>query len=100
MIRRIIIGLLCASLLLTGSCAKKESKKVIGLSVLTRTNPFFNVIADNVTAEAKKHGYDVIVTSGEFDVAKQQTQVKDFIVSKVSAIILCPCDSRAIGAVI
>ncbi|MGB2820820.1 MAG: substrate-binding domain-containing protein, partial [Phycisphaerae bacterium] len=45
-------------------------------------------------------GYDVIVTSGEFDVAKQQDQVKDFIVKKVTAIVLTPCDSKSIGPAI
>ena len=42
----------------------------------------------------------LIVTSGEFDVARQQNQVKDFIVKKVAAIVLCPCDSRSIGPAI
>ena len=41
-----------------------------------------------------------LVTSGEFDVARQRNQVKDFIVRKVSAIVLCPCDSKAIGTAI
>ncbi len=75
-------------------------KGTIGLSVLTRTNPFFNVIADSMTEEAAKHGYEVIVTSGEFDVARQQNQVKDFIVNKCAAIVLCPCDSKSIGPAI
>src|SRR5262249_11105178 len=77
-----------------------KTKGLIGLSVLTLTNPFFKVIADSMTAEAKKHGYDVEVVSGEFDVAKQQNQVKDFIVKKVAAIVLTPCDSKSIGPVI
>ncbi len=77
-----------------------KSKGTIAISVLTMTNPFFKVLAENVEAEAKKHGYDVIVTSGEKDVAIQQNQVKDFIVKKVSAIILCPCDSKSIGPVV
>ncbi len=77
-----------------------ESKGKIGLSVLTLTNPFFKVIADTLTAEAKEHGYEVIVVSGEFDVAKQQNQVKDFIVQKVVAIVLTPCDSKSIGTAI
>jgi ribose transport system substrate-binding protein len=64
------------------------------------TNPFFKVIADTMAEEAKKHGYRVIVVSGENQVATQQGQVKDFIVQKVSAIVLCPCDSKAIGPVI
>jgi len=72
----------------------------IGLSVLTMDNPFFKEIADSMSAEAGKHGYNVIAVSGDFDVAKQQNQVKDFIVKRVSAIVLCPCDSKAVGPAI
>jgi ribose transport system substrate-binding protein len=78
----------------------EASKGTIGLSVLTLTNPFFKVIADSMEAEAAKHGYEVEVTSGEFDVAKQQNQVKDFIVKNVSVIVLTPCDSKSIGPAI
>jgi len=78
----------------------RKSKGTIGVSVLTLTNPFFKVIGDSITEEAGKHGYDVAVVSGERDVAKQQAQVKDFIVRKCAAIVLCPCDSKGIGPVI
>ncbi len=101
------------ALILVFGCGKKEdddarvasgertaSKGTIGVSVLTLTNPFFKTIADSMTAEAKKHGYDVLVTSGEFDVAKQQNQVKDFIVKGVAAMVLCPCNSKSIGPAI
>ena len=77
-----------------------SSKKVIALSVLTLTNPFFKVIGDSMAEEAAKQGYEVLVVSGDFDVAKQQNQVNDFIVRKVAAIVLCPCDSKAIGPAI
>jgi ribose transport system substrate-binding protein len=80
--------------------AAAKSKGAIGVSVLTMTNPFFKVIGDTITEEAEKHGYKVIVVSGDQDVAKQQSQVKDFIVQKCSAIVLCPVDSKAIGEVI
>ena len=69
----------------------------IGLSVLTLTNPFFTVIVDTMRKEAAREGYELMAVSGEFDVARQQSQVKDFIVRKVSAIVLTPCDSKAIG---
>jgi ribose transport system substrate-binding protein len=72
----------------------------IGLSVLTMNNPFFKEIADSMTAEAAKSGYEVAAVSGDFDVAKQQNQVKDFIVRKVAAIVLCPCDSKSIAPAI
>jgi ribose transport system substrate-binding protein len=95
-----LTGMLGSGCLNSDAPAPREVRPVIGLSVLTLTNPFFSDIADNMTAEAKKHGYDVIVVSGEFDAARQQNQVKDFIVRKAAAIVLCPCDSRAIGAAI
>jgi ribose transport system substrate-binding protein len=72
-------------------------KGTIGVSVLTLTNPFFKVIGDTITEEAAKHGYGVMVVSGDEKAATQQDQVRDFISFRVSAIVLCPCDSRAIG---
>lgn len=85
----------------TGKTAEGQgSKGKIGLSVLTLTNPFFKVIADTMTAEAAKHGYEVVVVSGELDPARQQSQVQDFVVARMSAIVLTPCDSKAIGPAI
>ena len=75
-------------------------KKVIAFSALTLTNPFFKIIADTMTEEAKKHGFEVVVVSGDQSVDRQMAQVEDFIVKQVSAIVLNPCDSKAIGAAI
>lgn len=72
-------------------------RRVIGVSLLSLTNPFFKEIGDNITAEAAKHGYDVVIVSGDNDVDRQNRQVADFLVMKVDAIILSPCDSKAIG---
>ena len=77
-----------------------QSRGVIGVSLLTLQNPFFKVIGDHITLEAKKHGYTTIVVSAEEDVAKQTHQIKDFIVKKVSAIVLSPCESRSVVPVI
>ena len=75
-------------------------KPVIGVSLLTLTNPFFLELGEAMKEEAAKHGMEVVLTAGEFDVAKQRNQVNDFIVRRVSAIVLCPCDSKAIGTAI
>ncbi|MSU03610.1 MAG: sugar ABC transporter substrate-binding protein [Pedosphaera sp.] len=80
--------------------AAPKSRGTIGVSLLALDNPFFQVIGDNITAEGKKHGYTTIVVSGDKDVAKQSNQIKDFIVKKVSAIVLSPCDSKSIIPVI
>lgn len=76
------------------------SKGTVGVSVLTFGNPFFRVIGDHIEAELKAAGYDTIVVAGEKDIAAQERQVNDFISQGCVAIVLCPCDSKGIGAVI
>ena len=107
--RRLLLFLASAPLLITGcnkssdtgnSPAGAKSRGLIGVSLLTLDNPFFKVIGDNITSEGAKHGYQTIVVSGDKDVAKQGNQIKDFIVQKVSAIVLSPCDSKSIIPVI
>lgn len=84
----------------TGNPSDAAKRGTIGFSALTLTNPFFKIIADTMTDEAQKHGYEVIVVSGDQDVSRQTAQIEDFIVKGVSAIVLNPCDSKAIGAAI
>jgi len=84
----------------TAPATGAAAKTTIGVSLLTLDNPFFKVIGDNITAEGKKRGYDAIIVSGDKDVAKQGNQIKDFIVKKVSAIVLSPCDSKSIIPII
>jgi len=84
----------------TSQATAAKPQGTIGVSLLTLDNPFFKVIGDNITAEGKKRGYEAIVVSGDKDVAKQGNQIKDFIVKKVSAIVLSPCDSKSIIPVI
>ena len=74
-----------------------KRRAVIGVSVLTTNNPFFVEMADAMKDEAAKRGADIIVTSADLKVATQKGQVSDFIAKRVSAIVLCPADSEAIG---
>ncbi len=83
--------------LVNDACAAEKKKAVIGVSLLTMTNPFFRELGNAMQAEALKHGMEVVLTAGEFDVAKQRNQVSDFIVRRVDAIVLAPCDSKAIA---
>lgn len=93
---------LCSCLIGNGCqrAGSPKSKGVIGVAVLTLSNPFFKVIGDTITAEAAKHGYDVVVVSSDNDVVKQENQIHDFLVQHVAAIVLNPCDSRSIGPAI
>jgi len=109
--KRFLVTLLVCTVALLCGCDKPandavphssdtKAKGTIGVSLLTLDNPFFKVIGDNITSEGKKRGYEAIVVSGDKDLAKQGNQIKDFIVKKVSAIVLSPCDSKSIVPVI
>lgn len=78
----------------------KATKGTLAISILSSQNPFFNVIAKTFQEDAEAAGYKVIVVSGDEDQEKQHKQVKDFLVQKVRAIVLCPCDCRAVGTAI
>jgi len=75
----------------------KNTELTIGVSLLTRTHPFYQDLEAGLNEAASAYGFKLLVTAGEFDVAKQKDQIQDFIVRKVNAIIVSPCDSRSIG---
>ena len=76
---------------------KSQLSLTIGVSLLTRTHPFYQDLEAGLKEEADSNGYNLLVTAGEFDVARQRDQIQDFIVRKVNAIIVSPCDSKSIG---
>ncbi len=78
----------------------KSSGITVGVSLLTRTHPFYQDLEAGLKEAAGAAGFQLIITAGEFDVAKQKDQIHDFIVQKVNAIIVSPCDSRSIGTAI
>jgi ribose transport system substrate-binding protein len=83
-----------------GPEASGAGRPKIGVSLLSFQNPFFKTIADNIERDADKAGFDVVALSADDDVAKQSHQVKDFIVQRVAAIVLSPCDSKVIVPII
>jgi ribose transport system substrate-binding protein len=74
--------------------------KRIGVTLLTREHVFYKDLEAGLKEAADRAGYQLIVTSGDMDLARQQSQIENFIVQKVDAIILCPADSKGIGPAI
>ena len=111
---RTLVGraILALSMLLPAACGQRNADQqsqaqqqtsptlTIGVTLLTRTHPFYQDLEAGLQDAAKANGYELLVTAGEFDVAKQKDQINDFIVRKVDAIIVSPCDSRSIGTAI
>ncbi|MBD3235760.1 MAG: substrate-binding domain-containing protein [Candidatus Eisenbacteria bacterium] len=80
-----------------GAGQEAPPSAVIGVSLLTRTHPFYQDLEAGLREAAARHDYELIVQAGEFDVAKQKDQIENFLVRRVDAIIVCPCDSKSIG---
>lgn len=82
------------------ACAKDLNK--IGISLGTLSNPFFVAVANGAQAEAKKTNPDVEVMAFgyDYDLAKQFSQVDNFISAGVDLILLNPADSNALGPAI
>jgi ribose transport system substrate-binding protein len=89
-----------------GGCGKQESDRpgsggvTVGVSLLTRTHPFYQDLEAGLRQAADTAGFELLITAGEFDVARQKDQINDFIVRKVNAIVVCPCDSKSIGTAV
>src|SRR6185312_10264790 len=83
----------------SGSIAAAGSK-TIGVTLLTREDEFYRELESGLRSAAAAHGYKILVTSGDRDLAKQQSQIDNFIVQHVDAIVVCPVDSRGIGPAI
>ncbi len=77
--------------------AARQSKR-IGVTLLTVQHQFYQDLRAGLREEAEQFGYELLTTTAEFDSARQADQVDEFIVQKVDAIVLCPCDSRSVGA--
>ena len=84
----------------TGGAGGSGGGKRIGVTLLTREHVFYKDLEAGLREAADKAGYQLTVTSGDMDLAKQQSQIDNFIVQRVDAIVLCPADSKGIGPAI
>jgi ribose transport system substrate-binding protein len=83
-----------------GSSSQQSTQggtKKIGMVLSTLDNPFFVTMKDGATKKAKELGYDLVVVNSQNDASKERSNVDDLIQQGVSAIIINPTDSDAVG---
>ncbi|HEX2523116.1 MAG TPA: substrate-binding domain-containing protein [Terriglobia bacterium] len=100
---RLWIYLVCVGLIGLGhlGCSQKTTgSKTIGVTLLTKEHVFYRDLESGLRDTAQEKGFDLLITSGDWDLAKQQGQIENFIVQKVAAIIVCPVNSKGIGPAI
>ncbi|MBT2730891.1 ABC transporter substrate-binding protein [Bacillus sp. ISL-75] len=79
---------------------KGDKKLSIGLTVGTLANPFFVAMSKGVEEAGKELGAEVFVESAEYDLAKQTSQIENFITKKVDVILLNAVDTKGIAAAV
>jgi len=97
------VALLIVGMIAMTGCKRSEegatsSAKTIGVTLLTMQHQFYQDLRSGLAEEARKHGYQVLISTAEFDPARQANQIDEFIVQRVDALVVCPCDSRSVGA--
>ena len=97
-IKHVLLVLIAA--LCFGCGGKTEKKGLIGYSAMSLTNPFFKIIADSITEEARLNGFDVAVNDANSDGKLQAEHIDSYIVQGVQAIIINPCDRLSVGPAI
>lgn len=95
-----LFAIACNQQTATNSTTNTTAKKKIGVTLLTREHQFYKDLEAGLKEAADKNGFELLVQSGDMDLAKQQSQIENFIVQKVSAIIVCPADTKGIAPAI
>jgi ribose transport system substrate-binding protein len=76
------------------------AKKRIGVSLLTREDDFYRELEAGLQEAARRNDFELLIQSGDKDLLKQQSQIDNFLVQKVDAIIVCPTDTQGIAPAI
>lgn len=95
-----LLFVVCAVVLVAGACQRRAQGKVIGVSLLTRGHVFYRDMEEALRAAAARNGFELIIDAGEWDLARHQAHIENYIVRQVDAIVVCPSDSRGIGPAI
>jgi len=90
------LALAAAALLLAGCARKTTTRPQIGVSLLTEAHPFYQELQRGMQHAADSLGVDLHIVAGEWDLARQTSQVETFINQHMDAIVLAPVDTRGI----
>jgi ribose transport system substrate-binding protein len=78
----------------------EPNRPVIGFSVMTLANPFFEQLVAGMQAEVDQRGAELLVEDADLQFKEQKTQIDAFIAQNVKAIALVPTDRIQLGPVI
>ena len=77
----------------------QTKERLVGVTLLTR-DVFYQELEKGMQEGAKGRGIKLMIQSAEKDLNLQTTQVENFVVQGVDALVICPVDSTGIGSAI
>jgi len=80
------------------ACSRRpaNTRPQVGVTLLTEAHVFYQDLKKGMLRAADSLGMDLHIVAGEWDLARQTSQVENFITQKMDAIIIAPVDSRGI----
>lgn len=90
----------CGGVSTTSRIGSTPTGKKIGVTLLGRTDPFYQDMEKAMLEEAKAKGMELDVQDGNRDLNTQLAQIETFISQKKDALIICPADSDGIGTAV
>ncbi|MGM0920552.1 MAG: ABC transporter substrate-binding protein [Bacillota bacterium] len=112
-VKKLLVPVLMSVIVLMSACSSasessnestgqenNNDKLKIGLTVGTLANPFFVAMGKGAEEAGKELGAEVLVESAEYDLAKQTSQIENFITKKVDVILLNAVDTKGISAAV
>lgn len=121
--KTVLVFLLIAALLLTAGCSAAKSgdtqkpadtqtdapaaaetgadaQKIIGITTLDMSNPFFIEMVDGAQAYADAHNAKLLTNDCQNNSEKQVSAIENFISSGCEAVIVCAVDANALSNVL
>ncbi|PSR22712.1 MAG: sugar ABC transporter substrate-binding protein [Sulfobacillus acidophilus] len=77
------------------SSSSTSSKKVIGVTLMTLTNPYFSTMGAALQKYGAQAGYKVVVDGANMSESQMLQQVDSFIEQHVAAVVMAPPDASA-----
>lgn len=85
----------------TLSCGhKKHDRPQVGVTLLTEAHVFYQNLKQGMQQGADSLGVDLHVVAGEWDLARQTSQVQNFVTQGMDAIVIAPVNSSGIVSAI
>ena len=82
------------------STAPSGKKFKVGISLMNREQSFYKDLESAFKEAAEKNNIELEIRDAQFDSSKQLSGIETLLVGKLDALIICPVDSKAIGAAI